>query len=912
MAESIKIEIDLDRETLEKSLGETGKTARAEFAKVGDDLERAVNRPVRTLNQNTENLKQTVASIGAVLARPPASAGLFGTISSLTFSSSALFLTAEALEQIDTNAAQAASSILKVSSLISGGLAAGLSLVVLKGSELAQNLGSNLVNSLQNVVEKSNQFIASGNILNRVIQNYNEVTGGAVGSTEAWSTTIDQLGKSLNLSTKELNKSAQEIISVGSQIGLTGKQMRNLTQISAEYAKVNDKDVFQTTLALVNALNGNAVAAQALGVKLNETAVQSFALKEGLAENFRTLSDGEKVQIRFNKLLKQYGNIAGIAEFASEQLADQENALNVTLEKLNAEFGKGVSIIENYNLASAALNTVASVLNESIVQAAGFFSALGARVLQVGGFLVNFGFKLFVVIKAYKALTNAIKGTLTFTDLFNKNIGFLGISLSQLVVRLTAGRVSMEAMNKVGGRLDETLRRVGGSFFVFKKSGSLSILASLRSTFSSLVSIVGRFAIVLAPVGLLLAKIAAVGALIAAPFILLGKALQEVEKRTQAFSTVYAILNETISQGATILQPAIDGFNKLREAVTTLASKAFGFLVAQLTKAVGALAGLLKANPFGVFSDQSIEKITALEQKLKGFRGELEAVAFDIRKIPKATRDLAGGLDKDVVNIKELSKRLAQLRQDFANFGKSDKELILQAQNERLETLRLAFENQMIQEAEFNKLREQVKLDALTRLNEIEKQKNAERLRQLEADQRRVNNIVNNGFANAISGGIQNIVKSLAKGENVFENFGKFLLNTFGDLAIQLGQFYIAQGIAALALKSLDPTGTIAAGAGLVALGAILKSFFGGGGSGATSGVAASGATPAPGQLSTDTGTLADPDTVERAQEQTNLTVNVQGSLIQQQELGEFIAGALSESGARQSTVVTNFNAVTA
>lgn len=173
----------------------------------------------------------------------------------------------------------------------------------------------------------------------------------------------------------------------------------------------------------------------------------------------------------------------------------------------------------------------------------------------------------------------------------------------------------------------------------------------------------------------------------------------------------------------------------------------------------------------------------------------------------------------------------------------------------------------------------------------------------LAQQQKQVNSIVNQGIARSISGGIQNITQSLIDGENAFANFGNFILNTFGDLAIQLGQFFIAQGIAVEALKAIDGTGAIAAGAGLIALGTIIKSFASSNksSSGGSAGVAAPGAQPAPGQL--DSG-VADPQAVDRAEERTNLSINVEGSLVREQELNGFIADILEEGANRNSTII--------
>lgn len=108
-----------------------------------------------------------------------------------------------------------------------------------------------------------------------------------------------------------------------------------------------------------------------------------------------------------------------------------------------------------------------------------------------------------------------------------------------------------------------------------------------------------------------------------------------------------------------------------------------------------------------------------------------------------------------------------------------------------------------------------------------------------------------NRLGGAIAGGVENITQSLLKGENVFGNFAKAALSTIGGLAVQLGKFFIIQGIAVEALKSISGAAAIAAGAGLVALGTILKSLgggsggFGGAAGGAGSSIGAPQDTPA-------------------------------------------------------------------
>lgn len=149
---------------------------------------------------------------------------------------------------------------------------------------------------------------------------------------------------------------------------------------------------------------------------------------------------------------------------------------------------------------------------------------------------------------------------------------------------------------------------------------------------------------------------------------------------------------------------------------------------------------------------------------------------------------------------------------------------------------------------------------------------------------------IGQGIANALSQGIQGAVNALISGENAFKAFGKAVLGVFGDLAIQLGTFFIAQGIAVTALNAISGSGAIAAGAALVALGTLLKSFSGGSGiaSGGSSPNGVGGSAPDP---------VFEPDTVTgELEKSTAVTINVEGTVLDPVAVGQQISSILEES----------------
>lgn len=112
-----------------------------------------------------------------------------------------------------------------------------------------------------------------------------------------------------------------------------------------------------------------------------------------------------------------------------------------------------------------------------------------------------------------------------------------------------------------------------------------------------------------------------------------------------------------------------------------------------------------------------------------------------------------------------------------------------------------------------------------------------------------LNDIINNGIGNTLSGLGEVIGNGLINGGNVLENLGASLLGSLGGILVELGKMAIATGVGLLAVKmaltSLNPAVAIAAGVALVAIGSAFSSASKslGGSMGKGSGGASSGST---------------------------------------------------------------------
>jgi hypothetical protein len=166
-----------------------------------------------------------------------------------------------------------------------------------------------------------------------------------------------------------------------------------------------------------------------------------------------------------------------------------------------------------------------------------------------------------------------------------------------------------------------------------------------------------------------------------------------------------------------------------------------------------------------------------------------------------------------------------------------------------------------------------------------------------------------NGLGTGVSSAFSAFGAALVKGENAMAAFGKAILGVIGDVAINLGNSFIAQGIAH-SLNPLTPgagAGLIGAGAALSLLGGAIKAL-GSGGVGATSqptggGVAAAPTTEAVGG---ETVAAAEPEVLEERVAGTAVNVNIQGDVLDSEQTGLRIVDMLNDAFDKQGVVLSN------
>lgn len=149
---------------------------------------------------------------------------------------------------------------------------------------------------------------------------------------------------SLGQSRAEALGAAQTFGVLGRSAGLEGEELADfavtLTTLASDLAAFGNTTPQDAIEALGSALRGEFNPIERFGVVLNAAAVQSLALREGLAETASELTIQDTVYARFLALMEQTAIQQGQAARESESLASQTNQAKAAIANFNVEVGE--------------------------------------------------------------------------------------------------------------------------------------------------------------------------------------------------------------------------------------------------------------------------------------------------------------------------------------------------------------------------------------------------------------------------------------------------------------------------------------------------------------------------------------------------------------------------------------------
>ena len=162
-----------------------------------------------------------------------------------------------------------------------------------------------------------------------------------------------------------------------------------LTQLGSDLASFKNisNDVAKT--ALKSIFTGETESLKNLGVVMTEANLQQYAYSKGIRKKIKSMSEAEKVNLRYNYVLEKTENAHGDFERTGGGAANQMRIFQSTLKDLGETFGQYIlptftSILKNLNGMLKSFSQMPEPLKKSIIVLGALLAVLGPIVTVIG------------------------------------------------------------------------------------------------------------------------------------------------------------------------------------------------------------------------------------------------------------------------------------------------------------------------------------------------------------------------------------------------------------------------------------------------------------------------------------------------------------------------------------------------
>ncbi len=260
--------------------------------------------------------------------------------------------------------------------------------------------------------------------------------------------------------------------SMGIAVDSAAEMSTALVGLAGDLASFKNMNIKEVTTALSGVFTGETESLKRLGIIMTEINLKQFAQEQGIKKNITAMTQAEKVNLRFQFVLKNTANAQGDFARTSEGAANQMRIFQETLKELAANFGQIIlpaftKIVKKANVILKSFNNLDTETKKLILTIAGISAVIGPVIMVLGTFIKSVGFISSGVMTAIPVITklgSALKilGTIALTN----PIGIIVTGVSALTIGVIE---LLHRLNPVVSRIQTffNLIRSGGNFVAF-------------------------------------------------------------------------------------------------------------------------------------------------------------------------------------------------------------------------------------------------------------------------------------------------------------------------------------------------------------------------------------------------------------------------------------------------------------
>jgi hypothetical protein len=167
----------------------------------------------------------------------------------------------------------------------------------------------------------------------------------------------------------------------------------SLVGLAGDLASFKNIGIDQATTALAGVFTGETESLKRLGIVMTQTNLESFAMERGMNANIKTMTQAQKVALRYKFIMETTSNAQGDFGRTSGGAANQMRIFQESLKELSAKFGQVIlpvftKLVSFANGLLQKFSELSPTTKKLIVVFAGIAAALGP-VLYILGTLVT-------------------------------------------------------------------------------------------------------------------------------------------------------------------------------------------------------------------------------------------------------------------------------------------------------------------------------------------------------------------------------------------------------------------------------------------------------------------------------------------------------------------------------------------
>ena len=181
--------------------------------------------------------------------------------------------------------------------------------------------------------------------------------------------------------------------SMGLNQSAAANMSTSLVGLAGDLASFKNIGIDQATTALAGVFTGETESLKRLGIVMTEANLKSFAMEQGMSANIKTMTQAQKVALRYKFIMESTSNAQGDFGRTSGGAANQMRIFQESLKELSAKFGQVIlpvftKLVSFANGLLQKFSELSPTTKKLIVVFAGIAAALGP-VLYILGTLVT-------------------------------------------------------------------------------------------------------------------------------------------------------------------------------------------------------------------------------------------------------------------------------------------------------------------------------------------------------------------------------------------------------------------------------------------------------------------------------------------------------------------------------------------